>query len=85
MFSETVEEDERKQRGRVGEEPSQDNTPCWHQGADATKGTDHQTLSPRRGRGRRGGRAWIRVWHEVCWARKEQGAPGTFWAPEKAW
>lgn len=31
------------------------------------------------------GNIWFGVWREVCWARKEQGAPGTFWAPEKAW
>ena len=68
-----------------GEELSKNDTPRWHRGLTLLKGQTIRTLLPRRSGERRDRRAWIGVRHEVRWAKKEQGAPGTFWAPEKAW
>lgn len=68
----------------MGEEPDKTNTPLQNQALTLPMRPSRHL--PRGGAGRAGGVESVAGGrHEVCWAWEEQGAPGTFWAPEKAW
>lgn len=75
-----------KSSGAGGDEVEQERQATVAPGANSTKETDRPDPVARGGRGRAGRHG---VESGMRCARQERkegaGAPGTFWAPEKAW